>query len=171
MNLARFIERAGDAAATVSRVAARDAVADALADYLESHDLPRQLALGDDLPVLRWETCPRLQAQARPLQPDGDVLVTGCLAAIAEEGAVVLAPSDPAAPFLAATHVVLVTREQVIATLDELWALLRQRFGTSRWPRAVNVVRGPSRTADLGVPSRLGAHGPVRLHIIVIEAD
>jgi L-lactate utilization protein LutC len=34
----------------------------------------------------------------------------------------------------------------------------------------MNWIVGPSRTADLGVPSKLGAHGPGRVHIIIVDA-
>ena len=36
-------------------------------------------------------------------------------------------------------------------------------------PRAVNFVTGPSRTADIEQTIQLGAHGPRRLHIVLIE--
>lgn len=173
MILDHFMANASRAAATVVRVASMAAVPEALADYLECHGLEPSVALGDLLPDVHWESHPRLDARLRPLQVDGDALVTGCLAALAEEGAVVLAPGpgQQTAPFLAATHIVLVQAEQVIESLDGLWSRLRTAYGSDRWPRAMNIIRGPSRTADLGVPSRLGAHGPVRLHIVVIGAS
>jgi L-lactate dehydrogenase complex protein LldG len=39
-------------------------------------------------------------------------------------------------------------------------------------PRAVNFVSGPSRTADIEQTLTLGAHGPYRVHIIMVaEGD
>jgi len=36
-------------------------------------------------------------------------------------------------------------------------------------PRAVNFITGPSRTADVEQTIQLGAHGPRRLHVILLE--
>jgi L-lactate dehydrogenase complex protein LldG len=173
MILDRFTANASRAAATVVRVAALAAVPEALADYLACRGLEPSVALGDLLPDVPWESHPRLDARSRPLRTDGDALVTGCLAALAEEGAVVLVPThgQETVPFLAATHIVLVQAGQLIESIDGLWSRLRSVYGPDRWPRATNIICGPSRTADLGVPSRLGAHGPVRLHIVVIGAS
>ena len=35
-------------------------------------------------------------------------------------------------------------------------------------PRAVNLVSGPSRTGDIEQTIVLGAHGPFRVHIVVV---
>jgi L-lactate dehydrogenase complex protein LldG len=35
-------------------------------------------------------------------------------------------------------------------------------------PRTVNFITGPSRSADIGQKLQLGAHGPRRLHIILV---
>ena len=35
-------------------------------------------------------------------------------------------------------------------------------------PRAVNFVSGPSRTADIEQTVTLGAHGPYRVHIVLL---
>ena len=42
---------------------------------------------------------------------------------------------------------------------DRLWGL----------PRTVNFITGPSRTGDIEQRIELGAHGPRRLHIVLIE--
>ena len=35
-------------------------------------------------------------------------------------------------------------------------------------PRAINIVSGPSRTADVEQTIQLGAHGPRRLHVLLL---
>jgi L-lactate dehydrogenase complex protein LldG len=36
-------------------------------------------------------------------------------------------------------------------------------------PRAVNFISGPSRTGDIEQTIVLGAHGPYRVHVIVVQ--
>lgn len=36
-------------------------------------------------------------------------------------------------------------------------------------PRAVNIVSGPSRTADIEQTVVFGAHGPFRVHVLIVR--
>ena len=42
-------------------------------------------------------------------------------------------------------------------------------YGKGRMPRTVNFITGPSRSADIEQEIILGAHGPRRLHIVIID--
>ena len=55
----------------------------------------------------------------------------------------------------------------IIAGFEDMGAEWRQR-GLD--PRTVNMVTGPSRSADIGQTLQLGAHGPVALHVFVIDS-
>ena len=46
---------------------------------------------------------------------------------------------------------------------------LRARYGKDKMPRTLNLITGPSRSADIEQTLILGAHGPRKLHIIVVE--
>jgi len=164
----RFTAAARDASASVAVVAAERDVAPAIAAYLAGLGLPPAVHVGGAPPGLAAGEGAPLTRAAGPLPADGATLVTGCLALLAEEGAAVLASGPEHAPesaFLAATHVVVAREAQLLAGMDELWPLLR---AAGPPPRMLNIVRGPSRTADLGVPSRLGAHGPLRVHVVLV---
>jgi L-lactate dehydrogenase complex protein LldG len=50
-----------------------------------------------------------------------------------------------------------------------VFARLREKFGEGVMPRAVNLITGPSRSADIEQTLILGAHGPRRLHVIVLD--
>jgi L-lactate dehydrogenase complex protein LldG len=163
----RFTANAEAAAATVARVGNVAAIGDAVAGYLRERGLPLAVHLSASPPGLAPGSAGGLTCSDEPPAVDGATLVTGCLAAVAEEGVVVLASgTDHAAEsaFLAATHVVVVEPAQLVDSLESLWVRLRDEGST---PRMLNIIRGPSRTADLGVPSRLGAHGPLRVHVVL----
>ncbi len=36
-------------------------------------------------------------------------------------------------------------------------------------PRTINLITGPSRTGDIEQKIQLGAHGPRRLHIVLVD--
>jgi L-lactate dehydrogenase complex protein LldG len=57
----------------------------------------------------------------------------------------------------------------VVATYEDGWDRLRAAATAGALPRAVNLVTGPSRTADIEQHIELGAHGPMRLHIVLVE--
>ena len=40
--------------------------------------------------------------------------------------------------------------------------------GSYDWPRTVNLISGPSRTADIEQTIVRGAHGPKRLHVVIL---
>ena len=59
---------------------------------------------------------------------------------------------------------------QITGAYEEGWKYLRARAedGASL-PRTVNLITGPSRTGEIEQTMQLGAHGPRRLHIIIVE--
>lgn len=165
----RFTLRAESASATVIRVRTDAVVADAVADYLAALNLPPVVHLSGEPPGLRQGRVGRLQCEAGPPRPDGDTLASGCFAAVADEGVIVMASGARHASesaILAATHIAVVRAEQMLDSLESLWARVRE-VGVP--PRMINLILGPSRTADLGLPIRLGAHGPLRVHVIVVD--
>ena len=74
--------------------------------------------------------------------------------------------TPPAASLLPETHVAVVSRSRIVTGMEDAWALLRAEHGVL--PRAVNFISGPSRTADIEQTVSLGAHGPYRVHIILL---
>ncbi len=64
---------------------------------------------------------------------------------------------------------VVLRAADVVGPYEDAWDRLRARGGDGVLPRTVNFVTGPSRTADIEQTIQLGAHGPRRLHIILID--
>ena len=77
-------------------------------------------------------------------------------------------PRTPAvASLLPETHVAIVPVSRIVRGMEEAWQLLREELAQP--PRAVNFISGPSRTADIEQTVTLGAHGPYRVHILLIK--
>jgi L-lactate dehydrogenase complex protein LldG len=164
---------AAEEAATSERIDSSAGVPRAVVQYLNEQALPLEvLVAGQIIPGgLDWSLTGELEIVDRPIRPDGDTVVTGCFAGLAESGAIVTV-SSPDCPnelqFLAATHIVVVPAGRIFADYESFWHIVGEEFATGM-PRSMSWIVGPSRTADLGVPSRLGAHGPSRLHLLIVD--
>ena len=71
--------------------------------------------------------------------------------------------------FLAEDHLVILDIERIVKYQEELWGVLRST--QPAWPRAVNLVTGPSKTADVEQTIEYGAHGPRRVHVLAVGLD
>ncbi len=169
--VALFIAMAEEVAASFTRVADPAAVPDAVADYLSRQNLPAQLVMTSDpkLDAIPWSAKPLLEIRKGRAEDSDAVGITACFAAIAETGTLMLL-SGPESPtrnnFLPDTHVVVLRANQIVASYEDGWDLLR---AAGAMPRTVNFVTGPSRTGDIEQRLVLGAHGPRRLHIVLID--
>jgi len=173
-----FVRMAEEVQTTVARVASAADVPGAVADYLAEHNLPAKLVMTPDpaLDGIPWAARPLLEIR-RGRAEDGDLSgVTACFAGVAETGTLMLL-SGPESPtrnnFLPDNHIVVLRAEQVVASyedgLDRLRAARAAAGAATPLPRTINYVTGPSRTGDIEQKIELGAHGPRRLHIVLID--
>ncbi len=169
----RFIHWAERVQATTDRVATLAEVPAAVADFLNRHNLPQRLRLAPHPRVegLDWSSRPLMEVAAGRAEAQDLSSLALAFAGIAETGTLML-HSGPETPttlnFLPDNHVVLLPAGAITGSYEDAWARLRERFGAD-WPRTVNLVTGPSRTADSEQELILGAHGPRRLHIIIVD--
>ena len=166
-----FVEQALTLSATVERVATASDVPAAVAEYLARENLPASLraAPSPEIEKLPWAERPALTVTYGRSDGHDEVGLTPAFAAVAETGTLMMrsGPDHPTTlNFLPDTHIVVLRADQVVGPYEDAWAKLR---AAGAMPRAVNFVSGPSRTADIEQTIQLGAHGPRRLHIVLIE--
>jgi len=177
-NLAEaFSEQAQKMASTVDRVATLADVPGAVLRYLAGLNLARRAVAWTALGALPW-AAQGIEVECRPplREPQADrehgdlVGISGCFVAIAETGSLMLLSGPDtfaSAALLPETHIAVVPVSRIVANMEEAFARMRAEHG--QLPRATNIISGPSRTGDIEQTIVLGAHGPYRVHVVLVE--
>jgi L-lactate dehydrogenase complex protein LldG len=168
-----FVRMVEAAAGTVERIADPGGIPSAIAALLRALNLPLAIRHGADprLASVPWERAGTLDVRRGPSDGHDLAAVSHAFAAVAETGTLVLtsgADNPTTLNFLPDVHIVVVNAGDVAADYETVMARLRERFGTGAMPRTVNLITGPSRSADIEQTLILGAHGPRKLHAIVV---
>ncbi len=167
----RFRARSEAMSSTVDTVAGSADVPAAVARYLAAGGLAARAVCWPRLGALGWAAA-GLAVEPRAATPDDLVGITGTFCAIAETGTLMLLSGNETAAttsLLPETHIAVVPASRIVAGMEEGFVLLRAEHGAL--PRAVNFVSGPSRTGDIEQTIVLGAHGPYRVHLIVVADE
>ena len=167
--------------ATVDRVSGPDAVPGAVADYLAQHNLPPALVMAPDpaLDAYPWGERPMLAIRRGRAEEADRVGVTGAVMGFAETGTLDddlrSRPSRPRSTSCRRPTSWCCRRRRSAAPTRRAGRTCEPKavrtLGGGFMPRTVNLVTGPSRTADIEQTIALGAHGPRRLHIVIVEGD
>ncbi|WP_186086519.1 LutC/YkgG family protein [Burkholderia gladioli] len=167
--LARFTEEAERMSTTVEAVDTLAEVPAAAARYLQARSLAARAIAWRTLADIDWASAGLEVDLRKPVE--GDLVgITGCFCASAETGSLVLLSGPDtyaSAALLPETHLVVVPASRIVAGHEDAFALIRAERG--ELPRAVNIVSGPSRTGDIEQTIILGAHGPYRVHAIIVR--
>ena len=170
-----FEERAALVDVTVHSVRSLSEVPGAVATFLNDHNLEQSIRIAPDLAAIPWaEERPLLVVQQGPVAITDQVGVTPAFAGIAETGTLmtVSGPGTPATlNFVPDNHVVVLRADQIVGSMEAAWSALRAKLDGGSLPRTVNFISGPSKTADIEQMLVKGAHGPRRLHIVMIDQD
>ncbi len=167
-----FLSMAADAQATVVRLPSRERVPAAVADFCREHGLSAQAVIAPASPLadLDWSTG-GVAVETRAVRSGDPVALATAAAGIAETGTLALlsGPENPVTGnFLPDNHLVVLEERDLLGTPEDLWAMLRERG--LPLPRTVNWITGPSRSGDIEMTMLMGAHGPIRLHILFVDA-
>ncbi len=165
---ARFRDRALNLATTIDTVTTVADIPAAVARYLRGLNLASAAVCWPQFAALDW-AAQGMKVEARAARGDDLVGITGVFCAIAETGTLMMCSgpdTPPAASLLPETHIAVVPLSRIVTGMEDAWGLLRRERGAL--PRAVNFISGPSRTADIEQTVTLGAHGPYRVHVLLV---
>jgi L-lactate dehydrogenase complex protein LldG len=165
----RFREEALKLASTVDEVEALDAAPAAISRYLDAQRLSREAVCWEAFATLNWRAA-GIGIAVRAARESDLVGITGTFCAIAETGTLMMlsGPQTPSAvSLLPETHIAIIDASRIVRGMEEAWELVRSERRVL--PRAVNFISGPSRTADIEQTVTLGAHGPYRVHIVIVK--
>ena len=168
--LRRFCEKHTSVHGTYERVTDSTQVPGAVLHHHNAYEIAPELLVGKGciLDGINWpnDVTPR----CRPATIEDRVAVSEAFAGIAETGTLVLLSGDgrpTSHNFLPDDHLVLLDAGRIVRYQEDIWTLLRAM--PENFPRAVNLITGPSKTADVEQTVQYGAHGPRRLHVIIVE--
>jgi L-lactate dehydrogenase complex protein LldG len=163
------LERNG---ASTCLVRNRGEVVAAVAEFVAGRQSALRFVAGHDarLAALPWRDrglLPRFGAA----EATDRIAVSYARSGVAESGTLVLWTDrdNPALNnLLCDAQLVIVDRDDLYASLDDLWRDPALKDSTLR-PRGIMLVSGPSSTADIAMKLVLGAHGPAALHVVVVD--
>ena len=163
-----FMAKAKACMASVQEIAAPEDAPEAIFAHLAAANVPRRLHLPRQsaLSALPWHRVPGLAVTSDA--PGGDdSALSAADYGIAETGTLAFFSGRESASswhFRPGREFVLLARALILPRLEDIFALLSD---ARRVPATLNLVTGPSRTADIEQTIELGAHGPRALHILI----
>jgi L-lactate dehydrogenase complex protein LldG len=170
--LATFKAEAERAQASLAEVGTSADTPTEIARFLRENNCPATLRMGADprLAAMPWSDT-SLEILHGPSDGRDVNAVSAAFAGIAESGTLALvsgADNPTTLNFLSDNHIVVLPRDAILADYENLFAKLRGAYGKGGAPRTLNFITGPSRSADIEQTLLLGAHGPRRLHIVIV---
>ena len=167
--LPRFKERCIAMMSSVAEVNSLADVPQSVAAYLADNKLPLSGVCWPEFADLDWAGA-GLRIEARPCNGDDKVGITGSYCALAENGTLMLLSghdTHATTSLLPDNHIAIVAASRIVRAMEDSWDLLRTEHVSL--PRQVNYVSGPSRTADIEMTLVMGAHGPFRVHVLIVS--
>ncbi len=167
--VARFARKATAVGMTLSWIAEYAQLSATLIGYMRQYSAEGKIVVAPDPALTVICDSRHLVIERRAATADDRISLTRAYAGIAESGSLVLL-SGGASPttlnFLPETHMVVLDTDRILMTLEDVWR--KMRCEKRAMPRALNCIAGPSRTADIEAIIQKGAHGPRRLHVILV---
>ena len=165
-----FVDKHKAVHGTVRVVKSHAEVPAAVTEFIELHNLPYYFVIGQTDFLNRFDWPMEWKVNSRPACKTDKLSVTDALCAIAESGTIVSTSSPGTSSthfYLPENNVVIFDKDQIVRHLDDALKLSSSNIRIDS--RAVHFITGPSKTADVEQTIQYGAHGPRRLHAIIID--
>ncbi|MEP1209122.1 MAG: lactate utilization protein [Rhizobiaceae bacterium] len=169
-----FCKKAEAVQASVERVSSYGDIGESIGTYLRERNLPQSLRMGEDprFDGIDWSKAPSLTTETGPSDGSHPVGLSHATYGVAETGSLIMtsgSDNPTTLNFLPENHIVILNAEDIEGDYESVHAHIREHYGKGRMPRTINMITGPSRSADIEQKLLLGAHGPRSLHIIVVD--
>jgi len=167
--LSRFCQKHVAVHGTYDRISVEQ-IESAVVKHLAGMGLDAQWHLGSGplLDATQWTDSVFVYRKAA--DKDTKVALSEAVAAVAETGTLVVC-SGPTVPlsqnYLPDDHLIVVDSRRIVRHMEDAWTMLRATGAAAA--RAVNLITGPSKTGDIEQTIQYGAHGPRRLHVLIVE--
>ena len=149
-------------------------IPEAVASALRDHNLASRIRVGNDPIFDGLRAQPGvIEVLSGPADPADAVTLSHAFAGAAETGTLFLksGPDNPSTlNFMPEHHFVVILAADIQGSYEECLAKLREVLGDRGMPRTVNLISGPSRTADIEQTIVMGAHGPKNLVAFIVGA-
>jgi len=170
--IAAFIRGLEKVFATYSIVSSNAEVKQEVEKYLQQQDATGGLVVTGSVRksgLLEGSTINLVDAPTRGEEASAIAIA---YAGIAETGSLVFlsgADSPVTTNFLPDNFICILRQTELLNDMESLWSRMQQEHRAM--PRAINIVTGPSRTADVEQTIQFGAHGPRRVHVIILSEN
>ena len=121
---------------------------------------------GIDLPIVRTEKGYEIDDLE-----SCDAGITGCDVLVAQTGGIMVSVESAGGRTLSVLpshHVVIARMSQMVPDLTAAFQHVKQKYG-KQFPSFLSFITGPSRTGDIERILVLGAHGPKRLTVVLLD--
>ncbi len=168
-----FLSKLSASSSTYQSVDCLSLVPQLVLQYAEKYNTNKTLVtnldpfLNSDEPPWDWPNA--LSLSTPPATGNEAIGLSYASTAIAETGSLVLSASKQnptTVNFLTDHHIIILNEQDIVPNIESMWKRLSLSAGNM--PRAINIITGPSRTADIEQTIQLGAHGPRSLHLLLL---
>ena len=144
-----------------------------LAAYRERQRVGAPYVWEPDLQAVLYAAGVAFRADETDFIAQADLSLTSCEALVARTGSVLVSAATGSGRRLSIypdQHLVLARPSQVVAEIGDALRVVQGRYGAAL-PSMVSLTSGPSRTADIEKTLVLGAHGPRRIALFLLEEE